>query len=123
MMKKITKAQRNSDIIALLTGEPVQFGTTIEDAVAHLEHENEMLSRKNSSTTRKPTKAQLENVEYKNQILAYLETCEDGVTASEVMKACGLSSNQKAAALLKSLQTEGKAIKEIVKGVSMFSLA
>jgi len=122
-MKKITKAQRNADIIALLTGKPTQYNTTIEDAVAHLKHENELLNKKNSSDAKKPTKAQVENESIKNEIVAYLATTTKGVTASEVMAACELSSNQKAASLLNALHKAGKIEKAVVKGKSLFSLA
>lgn len=120
---RITKAQRNSDIIALLTGNPVQYGTSIEDAVAHLTHENEMLSRKNKSESRKPTKTQKENEELRARILDYLNEQDTPVTASDVMSTLELGSTQKASALLNGLAAEGKVIKEKIKGKSVFSTA
>lgn len=120
--KKVTKAQRNDDIIALLTGNPVKFGTTIEDAVAHLNHENNLLAKKNSGDKKKLTKAQEENAQLKANILSFLATVTEA-TATDVTNTCGLSSNQKAAALLRALVDSGEVVKNVVKGKSLFSLA
>lgn len=121
--KKITKAMRNEDIIAMLTGQPVKYGTTTEDAVAHLTRENALLAKKNSGDSKKPTKAQEENAKLKEQIVAFLCTVDKGVTATEVMNACKLSSNQKAAALLRAMKEEGTVTKTVEKGKALFSLS
>jgi len=123
-MKKVTKAMRNSDIIALLEGKPTQYGTTIEEAVAHLTRENELLSKKNSGTAKKPTKVQVENESHKENILVYLGTLDgEGASASEVADACNLTSNQKAAALLNALSSDGKVRREVEKGKPKFYAA
>lgn len=121
--KKVTKAQRNEDIIAMLTGAEVKYGTTTEDAVAHLTHENALLAKKNSGDSKKPTKAQEENAKLKVDIVAFLSTVEKGVTATEVMNACSLSSNQKAAALLRALVDAGEVVKTVEKGKALFALS
>lgn len=86
--KKVTKVQRNNDIIAILRNEPVQFGTTVEDAIAHLLHENELLSRKNNKSggTKKLTKDQEQNEKYKDDIRKFLsENPARLVSANELM--------------------------------------
>lgn len=121
--KKITKAMRNLDAIALLEGKTAPNGSTVEEIIAHLTHENELLAKKNSGDSKKPTKAQAENAKLKDDIVAFLTTVDKGVTATEVMNACGLSSNQKAASLLNALKDSGEVVKVIEKGKSFFSLA
>ncbi len=121
--KKITKAMRNEDIIAMLTGGEVKHGTTVEDAVKHLTHENELLAKKNSGDSKKPTKTQAENAKLKEGILTFLSTVDKGVTATDVMNACGLSSNQKAAALLRALVEAGEVCKTVEKGKALFALS
>lgn len=121
-IKKVTKAQRNLDIIAMLQDENVlaalsnvktKYGTTAADAIAHLTHENELLSKKNTSASgnKKLTKAQQENEGYKADILAFMSANPSRVmTATEVMNEILVPaypkvvwSNQKAAALLNAL--------------------
>lgn len=109
--KKVTKTQRNEDIIALLQNQKPKYGTTVKEAIAHLTHENELLSRKNSSTGKKKlTKDQEANVGYKKEILAYLRTNPSlVVTANDIMTILAtahpkvLWSNQKTASLLNAM--------------------
>ena len=122
--KRITKAMRNADIIAILQGEKPQYGTTVAEAVAHLNHENELLANK-ASATRKPTKEQIANEGYKDMIMKVL-SAETGKTATDVQKAIPAFAefnNQKVAALLRSLRDEGKVVKDTIKGRSYFFLA
>lgn len=121
-VKKVTKAQRNADIMAMLNtpevkaildGEKFKYGTTVEDAVKHLTHENELLSKKNTATggNKKLTKAQMANEEYKKAILDFLRNHPERlITATEVMNEIlaplypdVVWSNQKAAALLNAM--------------------
>ncbi len=67
--KKVTKAQRNTDIMSLLRNEKPKFGTTVEDAIKHLTHENELLARKNKSGGKKSlTPEQKRNEQYKDDM-------------------------------------------------------
>lgn len=130
---RVTKAQKYQAAIALLEGKPVITISGKDDkagVVLDAEYlcdffrgEMALLARKNSGDSKKPTKAQQENEAYKAKILEFLYTQEGGVTATDVMNACGLSSNQKAAALLNSLKDSGEVVKVIEKGKSLFSLA
>lgn len=122
-MKKFTKTMRNIDLIAILNGEKAPNGSTTADLIAHLEHENELLAKKNSGDSKKPTKAQQENEGHKANILAFLRSQSKGATATEVMQGVGLASNQKAAALLKAMVDAGTVTKATEKGKSLFSAA
>lgn len=119
--KKVTKAQRNMDIIAMLKNEDVRtalatfkakYGTTADDAIAHLTHENELLAKKNTTTgTKKLTKAQQENENFKTEILEFMEVNPNrAMTATEVMNEVLATmhptivwTNQKVASLLNAL--------------------
>lgn len=122
---RITKAMRFEDIKALLNGQPVTYGTSVEDAVDFLDHEVNLLARKNSGESKKPTKAQEENEGYKALILEFL-TDKNGVTCTEIIK--GVTefegfNPQKISALMRQLRLQHKVVANEVKGKSLFSLA
>lgn len=122
---RITKAMRFEDIKALLNGQPVTYGTSIEDAVDFIDHEVNLLAKKNSGENKKPTKAQEENEGYKALILKFL-TGKNGVTCTDILKgvpALSEFSNQKISALMRQLRLAGKVTVEEVKGKSLFRLA
>ena len=123
-VKRITKAQKFEDIIALLSGEPTQFINT-EDAVAFIRNEMALLAKKNTSD-RKPTATQEANVKYKNLIMEFLSMQDSGKTCTEIAKGVDELSefnNQKIAALMRQLVESGKVSKATVKGKSIFSVA
>lgn len=122
---RITKAMRFEDIKALLNGQSVTYGTSIEDAVDFIDHEVNLLARKNSGESKKPTKAQEENEGYKALILEFL-TDKNGVTCTEIIK--GVTefegfNPQKISALMRQLRLQHKVVANEVKGKSLFSLA
>ena len=122
---RITKAMRFEDIKALLNGQPVTYGTSIEDAVDFIDHEVSLLARKNSGESKKPTKAQEENEGYKALILEFL-TDKNGVTCTEIIK--GVTefegfNPQKISAIMRQLRLQHKVVANEVKGKSLFSLA
>ena len=88
--------------------------------VEFIEHEIELLEKKNSS--RKPTKAQAENEEIKAKILEVMEVGK-AYTVTEIQKAVGLESNQKASALIRQLKESDLVIRKEEKGKAYFSLA
>ena len=94
------------------------------DLVAFIEHEIELLAKKNASTgERKPTKTQIANEGIKAEILETLEGSTEGVTCSELLKlnpALAEYSSQKIVALIRQLVSEGKASREVVKGKAYF---
>lgn len=84
---------------------------------------NEMIAQLDKKTTStKQTKTQQENEEAKEQILDLLGK-GDPMRATDVAQELGLSSGQKAAALLNALVKEGLAVKvKGEKGATLFSL-
>lgn len=122
---RITKAMHFEDIKAMLNGQPVTYGTTIEQAVEFIDKELGLLARKNSGENKKPTKVQEENEGYKALILEFL-TDKNGVTCTDILKgvpALSEFSNQKISALMRQLRLAGKVTVEEVKGKSLFHLA
>lgn len=122
---KITKTQRFEDLSALIHGEPVKYGTTIEDADAFIAHEVELLSKKNSGE-RKETDTQKANRKYQALIAEYLAVQTEGRTCTEISKGIPELSdfnNQKIAALMRGMFEAGTVTKATVKGKSLFSLA
>lgn len=127
--KRITKAQRFEDIKAILSGEAVAYGTTTEDAVTFINHELELLAKKNSSDSKKQTDKQNENAVYCELIvehLAGLPENSDGLTCGELNKAIPELydfNNQKIAYLVRSLAEAGRVVKKEVKGKMRVRLA
>lgn len=119
---RITKAQRFEDIKALLTDGEVKYGTTIEVAITVIDHELELLRKKNSSSDNK-------NENFKEQIMEYLADLDadtDGVTCTEIFKAIPdltAYSSQKVAALVRQLKLDGRVVCMEKKGKSLFKMA
>lgn len=127
---RITKAQRFEDIKALLNGDPVTYGTTPGIAVTVIDHELELLAKKNSgSGDKKLTQAQQENEALKEQIMEFLAGLPedtDGVTCTEILKsipALADFSNQKVAALVRQLKMADRVVATEKKGKSLFRMA
>ena len=94
------------------------------DLVAFIDHEIELLNKKNSYKSSKPTKAQRENADTKEVIMATLGT--EPMTISDIQEAnevLGGLSNQKISALLGQLVTDGKVVRTVVKRKAYFALA
>lgn len=127
---RITKAQRFEDIKALLNGDPVTYGTTPEIAVTVIDHELELLAKKNSgSGDKKLTQTQQENEALKEQIMEFLAGLPedtDGVTCTDIFKSVpslAAFSTQKAAALVRMLKLDGRVTCQEKKGKSLFKMA
>lgn len=126
---RITKAMRFEDIKALLNGDTAQYGTTLEDAINFIDHEVELLARKNSGGDKKQTATQKENEGYKELIVEFLAGLPDdnkGVTCTEIMKSIPAFkdfNNQKISALIRQLKLADRVVGEEVKGKSLFRLA
>lgn len=126
---RITKAMRFEDIKALLNGQPVTYGTSIEDAVNFIDYEVALLAKKNSGEIKKQTKTQQENEGYKALILEFLATLpddKDGATCTEIIKGVAEFegfSTQKISPLVRQLMAADKVTKTEVKGKSLFHLA
>ena len=116
--KKITKRDRFN---ALLNIPAVQADP---DMVAFIEHELELLAKKNSAD-KKPTAAQVANEALKTAIIEGME--ENRLyTITDIQKnvaECAELSNQKVSALVRQLKEEGLVVKTEDKRKSYFSKA
>lgn len=95
------------------------------ELVAGIEHEIELLSRKNSST-RKPTAHQEENEILTERIKAILfHASNDGMTITEVVKALDDDNitHSRINQLVKKLKDEGIAVRTEVKRKAYFRLS
>lgn len=122
---RTTKAMKFEDVKALLTGAPASYGTTVEQALAFLDHEIGQLAKKNINENRKPTKVQEENSQIKEQILKILLENPDGMTCTDFIKNVpefADFTNQKVSALMRQLKLAGKVTSESVKGRAVFTL-
>lgn len=122
--KKITKAKKYEDIIAILRGTPSADSISTEQAIEFLEYEKDLVSKKNSSVSKKQAKTQEENNKYKDIIVSYLK--ENGKrTVSELIKEINELkefSNQKVTNLVTDLKNAGIVINTKEKGKSYFSV-
>ena len=114
MEKKITK----KEMFAILKERVADD----EKLVKFIDHEIELLERKNSSKSSKPTATQLANAVHKEKILEFLAT-NGKATVTQIMKAIGLESNQKTSALVRQLKETGEVIRTEEKGVAYFGKA
>lgn len=96
--------------------------TNKEGLLSFIDHEVELLSRKRSASS-KPTKRQVENEVLKGRIAEVLG--DEGMTVTAILGELGEDglTNQRVSALLRQMVTDGKAIKEMVKGKAMFTIA
>lgn len=96
-----------------------------EALVAFVDHEVELLNKKNSAP-KAPTAKQLENEDYKSMILSHMG---DGkMTVSEIVDTifggAGIEiTNQRASALVTALVNDGKLIRTVEKRKAYFSVA
>lgn len=118
-MEKTKKITKRDHFNALLKIEAVKSN---EALVEFINHEIDLLNRKNS-TEKKPTATQVANEGIKKTIMVVLNSTNEPMTATDIMKADeGLAelSNQKISALLRGLIDEGKVVKTIDKRKSYF---
>ena len=126
---RVTKAQRYSDIIALLNGEGVKFGTTIADAVDFCNHEVELIAKKNTTASMRKNSENAKNDAYKELIAKFMATVSgDGMTCTEIGKSIAELADfntSKMSALCNAMtkDDDGRLIKTVVKGKSLFKLA
>ena len=122
--KKMTKKEMFAEIIKMMKGET---SSATESAVIEFaEHEIELLNKKSSSGSGKPTKTQLENEGYKEVILEALATADKPMTISELMEyAEGLAGlkNQRVSAIMTQLKNANKVVRTMEKKKAYFSLA
>ena len=115
MATKITKRDNFNAIIEVLekAGKP--------ELVAVMQHELELLEKKNSYKSDKPTKTQVENEGIKSQIMEVLENEPNRLfTVTEICELVNIPSNQKVTALVTQLAKAGKVNKVVDKRKSYF---
>lgn len=119
--KKITKRESFTEIKGILE----ELGKT--RLVAVMEHELELLAKKNASGTSKPTKAQVENEGIKDVILEVLAAEPNKLfTISEIQKSTAELaelSNQKLSALVRQLKEDEKVKRIEDKRKAYFQIA
>ena len=123
-MKKLTKKVALSvalDALTLVADQMTPAADWTFDEVKEKLSEM-MASLDKKSTSSKPTKAQQENEKVKEAMLDLLASGEP-MRATDVAKELGLSSGQKASALLNALEKAGEVVKvKGEKGATLFTL-
>ena len=92
------------------------------ELVAFVDHEVELLDKKNSTKSNKPTQKQKDNEVLKETILTAMKP-ETAYTVSEICELIGVDSNQKVSAMITALKNDGKVIRAYEKRVARFTKA
>lgn len=117
----MTKREMFVQVIAIVEESTVENKVEL---IEKLNHEIDMLNKK-SSTSRKPTKTQVENEEFKGQILDFLAMTDRPVRIKEIQEgvpSLAEISNQRISHLLRALVNTGSAERTMEKRVAYFSL-
>lgn len=117
MTKKMTKREMF---------EQIKANYNLNEAeVAFIDHELELLAKKNASTgERKPTATQKANEGIKEAIIGVLAENGEQMTVTEIVKVIdGDFTNQKISALVRQLIADGRVEKVVDKRKSFFKLA
>lgn len=121
-MENVKKVTKREVINAMLKEEVIKSNETY---VNFLTHEIELLDKKSSSRSNKPTANQKANEDIKAQIIEGLTTVGRAVTISELQKeveALAEYSNQKISALMKQLVDNKEITKIVDKKKSFFTI-
>lgn len=117
MATKITKAQMFAQIKSHLTDEA---------EIAFIDHEMELLAKKNSYKSDKPTKTQVANAALKERIVAIMSAEPNRLfTVSEILKALGDAdlTASKVTALVTQLKNDGTVVRTEDKRKAYFKIA
>ena len=118
-MEKMTKRDYFNALRTLATA------SDRSDLVEFIDHELALLAKKNSARSTKPTKTQVANAGYMEDILASMETGK-AYTVSEIAELVpslkGFSVN-KVSALVRGLKLDERVIRSEVKGKAYFTKA
>lgn len=125
-MTKLTSKVALSYAVAILTNAEVNKDFTPEQIVEKL---NSMIAQlnKKSGSEKKLTEQQVQNLNFKVDILALLSDSK-ARTATEILNEVpsfeGTNmTNQRVSALLRQLILDGKVVKDVVKGKAYFKIA
>lgn len=118
MEKKITKREMYTKILVEVADN--------QEMVDFINHEIDLLNRKNTAKSGKPTATQQKNEEIKAKILATMDY-EQQYTVSDLVKLIpneetgDLYSTPKMSALVRQLKEQGAVIREEIKGRAYFT--
>lgn len=118
-----TKKMTKRDYFNILRNAYPTSAADYDSVVAFIDHELELLDRKNS-TIRKPTAKQAENEGVKTLILDHMEVGKR-YTITDMLKEFPFEeefTNQRVSALVRQLLLENKVIREEEKGKAYFSV-
>lgn len=130
--KKVTKKEifaKLFDIVADATiASTVENvgGMKVDDFKKFLTHEIELLDKKSTAKSTKPTKTQLENEKLKELILTVLKDKGTPQTISQIMaesEELSTLTNQRISALLTQLKNAGKVVRTEEKKKAYFAIA
>ena len=110
----MTKRESYAEIREIVKDNP--------ELVAFVDHEVELLDKKNSAKSNKPTQKQKDNEVLKETILTAMKS-ETAYTVSEICELIGVDSNQKVSAMITALKNDGKVIRTYEKRVARFTKA
>ena len=127
-MEKIYKKDYFNAILDVLAKESNNHcygdkSIPVPDMRAFIENEIELLTRKNSRRSTKPTKGQIENEKYASMILEKMAD-NDAYTVSEIqalVPELATLSNQKVTGVLGIMKDNDLVKREVVKGRAYFS--
>lgn len=123
--KRVTKAMRYADIIAMLNGENPANGTDTATAIEFLNEQIAQVNKKNSASSSKPSKEDIEKDRLRSLLYDYMS--EHGeATCSEMVKNIPdfyEYNVNKVVGLLKKPLDEGRVIRVERKNVAYFHLA
>ena len=118
---KVTKRERFAQLMEIVNASQVENSAEL---VAFIEHEVELLNKKNSRSGKPPAR-QIENEEIKAAILSVMERVGKPMTITQLLAEIGNSelSNQRVSALVTQLKDSGEVIRTVEKKVAYYSLA
>jgi hypothetical protein len=120
MANKMTQKDWYAEIVKALKGEYTPV--TVDNMIEFINDRVEKLSKKSSS--KKPTKTQVENEGVKDTILEVLAELDVPTSATALATDPRINvSNQKVSALLRQLIEVGKVVRIEKKGKALFSVA
>ena len=114
MIKFMTKRENYTAIRAIVADNA--------ELVAFIDHELELLDKKNSKRSDKPTAKQSANAELAEQIYGALANAKEPMTCTAIADMFGIS-NQKCSALIKGLIDNNRVVRSYEKRVARFSVA
>lgn len=115
--KKVTKKEMFAQILS---------HTTAQDEREFLEHEMELLAKKNAGGTKTLTPTQKANEDTKTAIVEFLTAVGEGMTITDIIKrvpACEGMTNQKVSALVRQLCDALVLVRYEEKGKAYFKVA